>query len=130
MHTHAIEMKNDVTSHNKTMMTTLHSSSLKKIGPQRYKNEQRHGTIKHTLKNIHTMTVRLLVLNAPLVFCHGMDNEVCLIPMSRRTTMSFAVLWTVALANQSLEDPVPTLLWLEQLLHLSHYYWGVSSTAV
>ena len=35
--------------------------------------------------------------------------------------MSFAVLRTIALANQSLEDPVPTLLWLEQLLHLSHY---------
>ena len=45
------------------------------------------------------MTVRLLILNAPLVFCHGVDNEVRSIPMSRRTMMSFAVLRTVALAN-------------------------------
>ena len=82
-----------------------------------------HGTTTVTLA-AHArrglMTVRLLVLNAPLVFYHGVDNGVCSIPMSRRTTMSFAVLRTVALANQSLEDPVPTLLWLERLLHLSH----------
>ena len=65
------------------------------------------------------MTVRLLVLNAPLVFCHGVDKGVCSIPMSRRTTMSFAVLRTVALANQSLEDPVPTLKTASSLVPLA-----------
>ena len=77
------------------------------------------------------MTVRFLVLNAPLVFGRGVDNEVRLIPMSRRMTMSVAVLWTVATANQSLEDPVPVAGAASSLVPLLVEAIGsVSSTAV
>ena len=92
---------------------TLHTSSLKK-----------NDTIKHTLTRTY---IRFLVRNAPLVFCHGMDNEVRSIPITKRTTMSFAELRTVALANQFLEDPVPASSLVALLLEA---VGSMSSTAV